>query len=134
MKKKRKNITVAVTPEHYREIRHLAVEYDTTVTTLVAYLLKRLPDALRRANYPKPEPKNVAYPTNPRHPAKRTAFLACEPPSRRAEQPDSADSSPKPGNDTESVPQYTVRNPLTPKDFEANSKPCTDSVHPPPDL
>lgn len=47
-----RNITVAVTPELYRQTRKLAAEYDTTVTAIVAYLLERLPDALKRAGYP----------------------------------------------------------------------------------
>jgi len=49
---KSKQITVAVTPTHYCEIRMLAAELDTTVTHLVAYLLKRLPGTPRRAKYP----------------------------------------------------------------------------------
>jgi hypothetical protein len=53
MAKKCKHITVAVTERQYHEIRLLAAEFDTTVTALVAFLLNRLPDALRRANYPK---------------------------------------------------------------------------------
>lgn len=52
MPKKTKHITVAVTERQYHEIRLLAAEFDTTVTALVAFLLHRLPDALRRANYP----------------------------------------------------------------------------------
>ena len=38
-----RNITETVTPELYRQTRMLAVEYDTTVTALVAYLLERMP-------------------------------------------------------------------------------------------
>ena len=49
---KSKQITVAVTPTHYCEIRMLAAELDTTVTHLVAYLPKRIPGALRPANHP----------------------------------------------------------------------------------
>lgn len=47
-----RHITVAVSPELYRQTRHLAAEYDTTVTAIVAYLLERLPDALKRSRYP----------------------------------------------------------------------------------
>lgn len=79
MSNQRKNITVAVTLEHYREIRHLAVEYDTTVTALVAYLLKRLPDALRRAKYPKPEAKRPTSQPNALPSSQRTQFRACAP-------------------------------------------------------
>ncbi len=124
MRKKRKNITVAVTPEHYREIRHLAADYDTTVTTLVAYLLKRLPDALRRANYPGPGSKSATAQVTA-----RTSFCACG----RANPPFSPINSepicPKSGQNTESVSQYTVSNHQKTNDFNANSRPCTGSVH-----
>lgn len=65
MAQKLKHITVAVTPEQYYQIRLLAAEFDTTVTNLVAYLLKRLPDALRRANYPKPQTATAQTATTP---------------------------------------------------------------------
>ncbi len=67
MRRKCKHITVAVTEEQYHRTRLLAAEFDTTVTSLVAYLLERLPDALRRAHYPKSQPGNSAPPTeNPK--------------------------------------------------------------------
>ena len=47
-----RNITVAVTPELYRQTRMFAVEYDTTVTALVAYLLQAMPRALKAARFP----------------------------------------------------------------------------------
>jgi len=47
-----RNITVAVTPELYRQTRLLAAEYDTTVTALVAYLLERMPYALKASRFP----------------------------------------------------------------------------------
>jgi hypothetical protein len=52
-----KNITVAVSVDLYRQTRRLAAEYDTTVTAMVAYLLQRLPDALKRAQFPVGGPK-----------------------------------------------------------------------------
>jgi hypothetical protein len=52
-----KNITVAVPVDLYRQTRKLAAEYDTTVTAMVAYLLQRLPDALKRAHFPVGGPK-----------------------------------------------------------------------------
>ncbi len=60
-----RNITVAVTPELYRQTRMLAVEYDTTVTALVAYLLERMPKALKAARFPVggPQPTPSAPPT-----------------------------------------------------------------------
>lgn len=67
--RKVKNITVCVTPEIYRLTRHLAAEYDTTVSTIVAWLLQRLPAALERSGFPKGGPKPSA------HPAPATADL-----------------------------------------------------------
>jgi len=55
MPTKRRHITVSVTQELYHETRLLAAEYDTTVTDLVTYLLTHMRDALRRANYRKPQ-------------------------------------------------------------------------------
>ena len=52
-----KNITVAVSVDLYRQTRKLAAEYDTTVTAMVAYLLQRLPDSLKRAHFPVGGPK-----------------------------------------------------------------------------
>ncbi len=63
MRRKCKHITVAVTEEQYHRTRLLAAEFDTTVTSLVAYLLDRLPDALRRARYPKSQAANSSSPT-----------------------------------------------------------------------
>jgi hypothetical protein len=51
--RKFKNITVCVSPEIYRQARHLAAEYDSTVSTIVAWLLERLPAALERSHFPK---------------------------------------------------------------------------------
>jgi len=54
-----RNITVAVSPELYRQTRMLAVEYDTTVTALVAYLLERMPKALKSARFPVGGPQSA---------------------------------------------------------------------------
>jgi hypothetical protein len=59
--RKVKNITVCVTPEIYRQTRHLAAEYDSTVSTIVAWLLERLPAALERTRFPKGGPKPPAH-------------------------------------------------------------------------
>ena len=60
--RKVKNITVCVTPEIYRQARHLAAEYNSTVSTIVAWLLERLPAALERTRFPKggPPPCSLA--------------------------------------------------------------------------
>jgi hypothetical protein len=55
--RKVKNITVCVSPEIYRQARHLAAQYDSTVSTIVAWLLERLPAALERSRFPKGGPK-----------------------------------------------------------------------------
>ena len=75
-KRKVKNITVCVSPEIYRQTRHLAAEYDSTVSTIVAWLLQRLPEALERTRFPKGGPKPSAQPApvvdgliNPTHPS-----------------------------------------------------------------
>jgi len=56
MSRKVKNITVCVTPEIYREARHLAAEYDSTVSALVAWLLPHMRVALERTRFPKGGP------------------------------------------------------------------------------
>ena len=61
-KRKVRNITVCVTPQIYRQTRHLAAEYDSTVSTIVAWLLQRLPAALERTHFPKGGPKPSAKP------------------------------------------------------------------------
>ena len=63
MRRKCRHITVAVTEEQYHRTRLLAAEFDAAVASLVAYLLDRLPDALRRAHYPKSQPANSDTPT-----------------------------------------------------------------------
>ena len=60
--RKVKNITVCVTPEIYREARHLAAEYDSTVSALVAWLLPHMRVALERTRFPKGGPKPTAQP------------------------------------------------------------------------
>jgi hypothetical protein len=47
--RKVRNITVSVTPEIYNQTRDLAFEYDTTVTAMLVFLLKKLPYRLRNA-------------------------------------------------------------------------------------
>jgi hypothetical protein len=55
--RKVRNITVAVDPELYRQTRRLAVEYDTTVTEMVRFLLLAMPEALKAARYPGGRPQ-----------------------------------------------------------------------------
>jgi hypothetical protein len=55
-----KIITVAVTPELYRQTRMLAAEYDTTVSAMVAYLLQTMPRALKAARFPVGDPKSAS--------------------------------------------------------------------------
>jgi hypothetical protein len=60
--RKVKNITVCVSPEIYHEARLFAAEYDSTVSTVVAWLLPRLRVALERTHFPKGGPKPAAKP------------------------------------------------------------------------
>ncbi len=62
--RKVKNITVCVSPEIYRQTRYLAAEYDSTVSTIVAWLLERLPAALERTHFPKGGPKRTPQPAS----------------------------------------------------------------------
>jgi hypothetical protein len=55
-----RHITVAVSADLYRQTRHLAAEYDSTVTAIVAYLLENLPRALKGSKYPVGGPKPIA--------------------------------------------------------------------------
>jgi hypothetical protein len=74
-----RHITVAVTPELYRQTRLLAAEYDSTVTAIVAYLLERLPNALKSSRYPVGGPKPPAM--SPDSPAAPPASPATWPAS-----------------------------------------------------
>ncbi len=60
--RKVKNITVSVTPEVYRDARHLAADYDSTVSAFVAWLLPRLRVSLERTRFPKGGVKPSAQP------------------------------------------------------------------------
>ena len=55
--RKVRNITVAVDPELYRQTRHLAAEYNTSVTDMVRFLLLAMPEALKAARYPGGRPQ-----------------------------------------------------------------------------
>ncbi len=78
--RKVKNITVCVTPEIYRQARHLAAEYDTTVSAMVAWLLPRMQVALERSRFPKGGPKPSAEPSEDRkcRPSSETCNLEPE--------------------------------------------------------
>ena len=80
-----RNITVAVTPELYRQTRMLAVEYDTTVTALVAYLLERFPKALKAARFPVGGPQSAAS-ARPAQSASPTPASSANPPTPSPEK------------------------------------------------
>lgn len=96
-----RHITVAVTPELYRQTRLLAAEYDSTVTAIVAYLLERLPNALKSSRYPVGGPKPLAM--SPASPATWPASPAMWPASpvrpeasgKTAPTPVTADANPE---------------------------------------
>lgn len=52
-----RNITVAVDPELYRQTRKIAADYNTTVTNMVRFLLRVLPEAVKSARYPGGRPQ-----------------------------------------------------------------------------
>jgi hypothetical protein len=54
---KARNITVAVSPEIYRQTRRLATDYDTTVTEMIKFLLLLLPEAVNAALKPGGRPQ-----------------------------------------------------------------------------
>lgn len=74
-----RNITIAVTPELYRQTRRIAADSDTTVTELVRHILINLPELLRSTNHPAADPDAAAQPPSP--PAAPASFAI--PPSRR---------------------------------------------------
>ena len=137
MKKSRK-ITVRVTPDLYRQTRHLAANYDITVTAMVEYLLKEAPRALATTRYhreclrktaPEQTPSPVALPLgrtlpptsseseNPRCSAVRAASCCV-----------SEASSPQPSACTPAVPLYIAPNQHNPNGLQANRKICTAVV------
>jgi hypothetical protein len=63
--RKGRTITVRVSPELYKQTRHLAADYNTTVTELVAYLLERMPRAIARSSFPVggPKPRSAPAPS-----------------------------------------------------------------------
>ena len=71
MKQKTKNTTVAVSPELYHPTRQLAAVYHAPV----AYLLQRMPTALKAVRFSKPGPQTAAA-TQPT-PSKKDAALFC---------------------------------------------------------
>ena len=58
-----RNITVAVSNDLYRQTRRLAAQYDTTVTEMVRFLLRTLPEAVEAARFPggRPQYGRAAY-------------------------------------------------------------------------
>jgi hypothetical protein len=61
-----RNITVAVSDDIYRQTRRLAAQYDITVTDMVRYLLRCLPEAFEAALVPggRPQFRRAAYLAN----------------------------------------------------------------------
>jgi len=72
--RKVKNITLCVSPAVYCQTRHLAADYDTTVSGIVAWLLERLPAALERTQFPKGGPRPTPSPST----EERSANFDCE--------------------------------------------------------
>lgn len=60
-----RNITVAVSPELYRQTRRIAADSDTTITELVRHILVNLPVLLRSTNHPAADSSTAANPASP---------------------------------------------------------------------
>jgi hypothetical protein len=125
--RKVKNITVCVTPEIYREARHLAAEYDSTVSTMVAWLLPRMRVALERSRFPKGGPKPSTQPA-PSLNALVTLPppLPPTPPALTTETCNLKPENPTPGGHAAKLGCETVTPPLT-NDFSAA---CSHSADP----
>ncbi len=142
--RKVRNITVAVTPELYRETRKLAAEMDSTVTEMVAYLLMKFPSALKAAGYKVTVPPSLQYhlPGCPHYdgtftPCCPTCALLAQPGANTPKKAENSDcmavKSSQPANlsttseacthaNTAAVRQYGDHNPSIPKDLKADSK------------
>jgi hypothetical protein len=88
-----RNITVAVEPELYRQTRRIAVDYDTTVTDMVRFLLLALPEAVKAARYPGGRPQfGLAAARAAR--AAASAPLAATSPNPSSSSPEKTEISP----------------------------------------
>lgn len=134
-----RNITVAVTPELYRQTRKLAAEVDGTVSSMVAYLLERMPSVLKSAGYKVTVPPGAPYhvprkaTANPRipnlevcaqcahttapTPSPKNANSACTAVKPSQLSDPSVTSLAHPNADTAQVRQYESANPNTAKDL-----------------
>jgi hypothetical protein len=135
--KKSKNITVRVTPELYRQTRHLAASYDTTVTKLVEFLLERMPSALATTHYL--ERRRQVAESQISSSSRNLPDIPLPPVSPKAENPCctavrapssyvSEASSPQPGACTPAVPLYIAPNQHNQNGLHANRKTCTAVV------
>lgn len=94
-----RHITVAVTPDLYRQTRRIAADYDTTVTAIVADLLHKLPRLVRYTPYAF---ASAATPS----PKQQSSATADEDRKSAATLSPSQTSSASPGPLTASVRQY----------------------------
>ena len=119
--RKYRNITVCVSPEIYRQTRHLAVEYETSISGMVAWLLPRLPDALKRTRYPI---------GGPQRPTTKPAPIpdAAASPTQSAETADTAPAAPHPSVLASSTSDPSV--PLVPRSLDSCLPPPLDKINP----
>ncbi len=118
--RKVKNITVSVTPQVYRDARHLAADYDSTVSAFVAWLLPRLRISLERTRFPKGGVKPSSQP------ATTVNYLVAPPPHppyREIPTPETSSLAPETrlGGETAKPDCATVPACLTGKDSAACS-------------
>jgi hypothetical protein len=139
-----RHITVAVTPELYRQTRKLAAEMDSTVTAMVAYLLERFPSYLKGAGYKVTVPPGAPHhlPGRPPHgappaPNCQTCTRVAPPVSTTPEKNANSDctavkpsqatnlsetSEARPHADTAPVRQYDSSNPNNTKNLPEESE------------
>jgi hypothetical protein len=104
-----RNITVAVSPDLYRQTRRIAADSDTTVTELVRHILIHLPELLRNTNHPAADQSAEATP--PSSPALPASFTI--PPSQRAAP--SPQQAPQPASRSQYAASSAMRSASLPR-------------------
>ena len=78
-----RNITVAVSPELYRQTRRIATEYDMPVTEMVRFLLQVQPSAASQTCFSALRPLCAAAKARRRQPAKMSTRTPPDSPKNR---------------------------------------------------
>ena len=121
-----RNITVAVTPELYRQTRRIAADYDTIVTDMVRFLLLALPEAVKAARYPGGRPQFGLAAARAARAAAPPAAPPPHPPPPNPPAP-SLPASPSPGKSQ--ISPCTPVNPTKPVSLQQLAGQESASVH-----